>query len=136
MRTSWLEEQEQTSKPQGDISGRRRLSTERRSHRDRTRSPPLWGTRGQEPRRGDWSPARTSRHDRERKSPSIVEAEHHPETPIKVSGTVARSTALPFTTPFNIEIINALCYEKVKMPMVDLHDGTTDPQKHLGVYKV
>ncbi|KAJ8441283.1 hypothetical protein Cgig2_013698 [Carnegiea gigantea] len=35
-RTTWLEEQEQTYKPRGEISGRRRLSPERCTHRDRT----------------------------------------------------------------------------------------------------
>jgi len=61
--------------------------------------------------------------------------QHHPETPIKVSGTAARPTTLPFSTPFSAEIINALCHGKVKMPMVDLYDGTTNPEEHLGVYK-
>ena len=61
--------------------------------------------------------------------------EHHPETPIKMSGTAAGPTALLFSAPFIIEIINAPRYRKVKMPTVDLYDGTTDPEEHLGVYK-
>jgi len=61
--------------------------------------------------------------------------EHHHENPIKVSGTAARPTAFHFSTPFNAEIINAPGYGKVKMPTVDLCDGTTDPKEHLGVYK-
>jgi len=40
-------------------------------------------------------------------NPSVVEIEHHPETPIKLSGTAAQLTALPFSTPFSTEIINA-----------------------------
>ena len=69
------------------------------------------------------------------KSSFVVEAEHHPETPIKVSGTTARPTAPPFSTSFSAKIINAPRYGKVKMPMVDLYDRTTDPEEHLGVYK-
>ena len=61
--------------------------------------------------------------------------EHHLETPIKVSGAVTRPTAHSFSTPFSVEIINALHYGKVKMPTVDLYDGTIDPEEHLGVYK-
>ena len=41
----------------------------------------------------------------------------------------------PFSTPFNAEIINVSCYGKAKMPKIDLYDGTTDPEEHLGVYK-
>jgi len=65
----------------------------------------------------------------------VVEVERHPETPIKVLGTAARPTVFPLSTPFNAEIINALRYEKVKMPTMDLYDGTTNPEEHLGVYK-
>ena len=68
-------------------------------------------------------------------SPSVVEVERHPETPIKVSGVAAQPTAFSFSTSFSTEIINALRYGKVKMPTLDLHDGTADPEEHLGVYK-
>jgi len=68
-------------------------------------------------------------------SPSVVKVEHHPEIPIKVSGAVARPTALSFSTPFSAKIINVPHYGKVKMPTVDLYDGTTNPKEHLGVYK-
>ena len=70
------------------------------------------------------------------KSSFVVGVEHHPETPIKVSGTAARPTAHPFSTPFSAEIINAPRYGAIKMSMVDLYDRTTDPEEHLGVYKV
>jgi len=40
-----------------------------------------------------------------------------------------------FSTPFSVEIINALRFMKVKMYTVGLYDGTTDAVKHLGVYK-
>jgi len=72
------------------------------------------------------------RHIREKGSPSVVEVERHPEAPIKVS---AWPTALPFSTPFSTEVIDASCHGKVKMPTLDLYDGTTDPEEHLGVYK-
>ena len=65
----------------------------------------------------------------------MVEVEHHPDTPIKVSGTAARPTILPFSIPFCAKIINAPRYGKVKMPAIDIYDGTTDPEEHLGVYK-
>jgi len=65
----------------------------------------------------------------------VVEVKRHLDTFIKVSGTVARPTVLPFSTPFSAKIINAPCYRKVKMPTVDLYDGTRDPKEHLGAYK-
>jgi len=65
----------------------------------------------------------------------MVQVEHHPKTPLKVSGTAARPAALPFSTPFTAEIINNLRYGKVKIPTLDLYNGTTDPEEHLGVYK-
>jgi len=42
---------------------------------------------------------------------------------------------VPFSTLFNAEIANAPRYRKAKMPTVDLYDGTTDPEEHVGVYK-
>jgi len=63
----------------------------------------------------------------------VVEVERHPETSIKVSGTVARPTTLPFSTSFNAEIIYAPRYGKVKMPTLDLYDGITNPEEHLRV---
>ena len=68
-------------------------------------------------------------------SPSVIKVERHPEIPIKVSGTAARPITLPFSTPFSAEISNALRYGKVKMPTLELYDGTADPEEHLGVYK-
>ena len=127
--TAWLEEQEQISKPRGEPSGRRGLNPERYTFRGRTRSPTR-GIREPESRREELSPRRRGR---ERRSPSIVEVEHHPDTPIKVSGIVVHPTPLPFSTSFSAQIINAPYYEKVKMPTMDLYDGTTDPDEHLGV---
>ena len=40
-----------------------------------------------------------------------------------------------FTTPFNREILEALCLSKVKMPSIELFDGTTDPDDHSDIYK-
>ena len=65
----------------------------------------------------------------------MVEVERHLDTPIKVLGTAAWPTVLPFSTPFSAEIINTARYEKVKIPTGDLYDGTTDPEEHLGIYK-
>jgi len=65
----------------------------------------------------------------------LAEIESRLEAHIKVSDTVARARAVPFSTLFSAEIINAPRYEKVKIPTVDLCDGITDPEEHLGVYK-
>ena len=43
---------------------------------------------------------------------------------------------IPFSTTFSAKIINAPLYGKVKMPTMDMYDGTTDPEEYLGVYKV
>jgi len=40
------------------------------------------------------------------RSPSLVEVESCPETPIKVSGMAARAGAVPFSTPFRAKIIS------------------------------
>ena len=64
-----------------------------------------------------------------------MEVERCPETPIKASGTVSWMGSVPLSTSFSIEIINAPCYSKVKMPTVELYNGTIDPEEHLGVYK-
>jgi len=116
-RTIWFKEQKQTYKPWEEISGRHQPRPECRTHQKRTWSPPPRGIWGQEPRQGDQPPPRASRHDWERINPSIVEVERNPDTPIKVSGMTARLTALPFSNPFSIEIINIPWYGKVKMPM-------------------
>ena len=84
---------------------------------------------------GTAPPPRMPRHIWERGSPLVVEVERHLDTPVKVSGTATRPAALPFSTPFSTEIINAPRYGKVKMPMLDLYGGTTDLKEHLGVYK-
>jgi len=64
-----------------------------------------------------------------------MEVGRHLETPIKVSKIATRTRLAPFSTPFSAKIINAPHYRKVKMPTMDLYDGTTDPEEHLGVYK-
>jgi len=58
-----------------------------------------------------------------------------PRDPTKVSVTVVRMGPVPFSTPFRAEIINAPCYGKNKMPTMDLYDGATNSEEHLGVYK-
>ena len=64
-----------------------------------------------------------------------MEVERHPEAPIKASGTATREGDVPFSTPFSAKIINAPRYGKVKMPTMDLYDGTTDPEEHQGFIK-
>jgi len=84
--------------------------------------------------RTNHSPPAVQRYGRDR-SPSLVEVERHLDIPIKVSSTAARPTVLSFSTSSNAEVINTPRYGKVKMPTVDLYDRTTNPEKHLGVYK-
>ena len=64
-----------------------------------------------------------------------MEIERSPKTPIKISGTATRSGPVPFSSPFASEIVNAPRYGKVKVPTMDLYNGTTDLEQHLGVYK-
>ena len=133
-RTAWLEEQEQTSRPQKATLGRRH-SPQCRHDRERTRSPPPRGASGQGSRRDDWSPPRHPRVGLARRSTFVVGVQRRPETHFKVSRTATQVVPIPFFTPFSIEIINASCYGKVTMPVVDIYDGTTKPEEHLGVYK-
>jgi len=134
-RTAWLEEHEQTSRPRGENSSRRCHSPEHYKRCDRTRSPPPRGTHEREPQRMDRSSLRASRRGVKRRSPSVVKDDRQLDAPIKVSGTGTRPAVLPFSTPFSAEVINAPRYGKIKMPTMDLYDGTTDPEEHLGVYK-
>ena len=57
------------------------------------------------------------------------------DTPVKVSGLAARIRPIPFSTNFSAEVINTPRFGKVKMPIVELYDGTTNPKKDLEVYK-
>ena len=83
----------------------------------------------------DRSPRRGLRPALNTRSPSVVEVERQLGTPIKVSGMAARFAAPSFSTPFCPEIVKAPRCGKVKMLMLDLYDGTRDPEEHLGVYK-
>ena len=49
---------------------------------------------------------------------------------MKVSGTAALIGPVPFSTPLAQKIVNTPHYEKVKMPIMDLYDGTTDLEEH------
>lgn len=131
--SGWLQEQEHTSRLIREQSRGHRRSPEHRSNRDRARSPPVREAGGYELRIRDRSPHRALHPIEDRRSPSVVEVERRRGTPIKVSGTAARLVAPSFSTPFCPEIINAPRCGKVKMPMVDLYDGTGDPEEHLGV---
>jgi len=64
-----------------------------------------------------------------------VEVGRELENPINILGTTLQTRLVPFSTPFSTEIINASKFDKVKMAIVKLYDGTTDPEEHLGVYK-
>ena len=83
----------------------------------------------------DRSPRRGLRPVLNTRSPSVVEVERQPGTPIKVSGTTTPFAVPSISTLFCLEIVNAPRCGKVKMPMLDLYDGTGDPEEHLGVYK-
>ena len=63
-----------------------------------------------------------------------MEVETRLQTPVKSTGHDRSDRAVPFSTQFNAEIVNAPCYEKVKMPTLDLYDGTTDSKEHLGMW--
>ena len=65
----------------------------------------------------------------------MVETGWKLEIPVKVSGTAAWTGPTPFSTPFSAEVIDAPKLGKVKMPIVELYDGSTDPEEHLGMYK-
>jgi len=64
-----------------------------------------------------------------------VEVGRRLQTPIKLSGMAAQTGPISFSTPFSVETINSPRYGKVKMPIMDMYDGITDPKEHLGVHK-
>ena len=55
--------------------------------------------------------------------------------PVKLSWTGTQLGSVPFNMPFNAEVINTPRLEKVKMPNLELYDGTADPEEHLVLYK-
>jgi len=65
----------------------------------------------------------------------MVETGRQLEIPVKVSETAARTMLVPFSTPFTTEVINTPMLRKVKMPALELYDGTTDSKAHLVVHK-
>jgi len=114
--TAWLEEHEQTSRPRGENSRRRCPSPEHYTRPDHSGSPLPRVTHGREMHRSNRFPHMVSQHGRERRSPSVVEVERHPDTPIKVLGTAARPTVLPFSTPFSTwEFTKPRCMCKIWM---------------------
>jgi len=58
----------------------------------------------------------------------------HP-TVIRNENSSERGSLPTFSTPFNREILKAPRLNKVKMPSIELFDGTTDPDDHLDIYK-
>ena len=65
----------------------------------------------------------------------MVEVERQPVTPVKLLRIGARLGWVPFNTPFSAGVINTPRLGKVKMPNLELDDGTADPEEHLGKYK-
>jgi len=101
----------------------------------RTPSPPARVTCYHGPHllgRSRYSPSRDSLP---RRSPSAVVIGQQLEIPIKMLGTAARTRSIPNSTPFSAEVINASRLEKVKMPTLELYDGTMGLKEHLVVYK-
>ena len=58
----------------------------------------------------------------------------HP-TVLKIENSIERGFCPTFVMSFSREIFEAPRLRKVKMPSVDLFDGTTDPDDHIDVYK-
>jgi len=58
----------------------------------------------------------------------------HPTT-LKVGNSIERGCFPTFVTPFSREILEVPRLSKVKMPSIDLLDGTTDPDDHVDIYK-
>jgi len=74
----------------------------------------------------------TSRHPVE---PSFLEVGPVHPTALKVGNSIERGSYPTFVTPFSQEILEAPRLSKVKMPSIDLFDGTTDPDDPVDVYK-
>ena len=66
---------------------------------------------------------------------SLMEVGPPPPPVVRVSGRPEKGLLSTFATPFSQEIIEAPCSKKVKMPSVELFDGTIDPDDHKDVYK-
>lgn len=48
---------------------------------------------------------------------------------------VVHPGSILFATPFSDEVMNTPRPRNVKIPNLELYDGTTNPEEHLGVYK-
>ena len=135
---TWYMEQEESSHPprsrrertakrnstQGGFTGRRQME-ERRSlswhhHFEREEL-------GRDPQQGN-----TSRRPGE---PSLLDVALVRPITLKVGNSMERGSRPTYVTPFSREILEAPRLSKVKVPSVDLFDGTTDPDDHLDVYK-
>jgi len=62
--------------------------------------------------------------------PTIQEAKSEPPWPIKQSAMGVGPHASPFAMPFSWEIAEGPLLCKVKMPNMELYDGTTNPGGH------
>ena len=80
---------------------------------------------GRDPQRGNPS--------RRLDEPSLLDVGLVRPTTLKVGNSLERGSCPTYVTPFSREILEAPRLNKVKMPSVDLFDGTTDPDDHLDV---
>ena len=103
---------------QGQREERRSLSRHHHSKREELSKDPQSGN--------------TSRRPGE---PSLLDVALVCPTTLKVGNSMERGSCPTYVTPFSREILEAPRLSKVKMPSVDLFDGTTDPDDHLDVYK-
>jgi len=56
-------------------------------------------------------------------------------TVLRIGNSSERGSLPTFYTPFSRETLEASHLNEVKMPSIELFDGTTDPDDHLQVYK-
>jgi len=56
-------------------------------------------------------------------------------TVLRIGNSFERGPLPTLATPFNREILETPCLSKVKMPSIELFNGTADLDDHLDVYK-
>jgi len=81
---------------------------------------------------GDQWPGNASKH---LDVPSVFKVGPKRPTVLKIGNSSERGSLSTFATPFSQEILEAPRLNKVKMPSIELFDGTTDPDDHLDVSK-
>ena len=81
---------------------------------------------------GDQRPGKASKRP---DMPSVLEAGPTRPTVLKIGNSSEKGSLPTFSTPFSREILEAPRPHKVKMPSIELFDGTIDANDHLDVYK-